>query len=506
MTERRSGAPGPAGLADLLAQLERDHSLSPRALRRRDGAIGRELRGLRPRPAEQLLAWLGRVHEDVDGWNTAAVQRTVTFMLFLTGIVAGSLTALAAFFYDGSGRVNVISVIAIFVGIQGLFLLAFAIASLPSAVVARLPGVDGLVEAARLLSPGRLGTMASRILPSEHRASMKILLGRARSHRALFADVTKWLVLGWSQSMAVAFNLAAIATAFSLVVFTDLAFGWATTLQATPETIHRIAVWLAVPWRDLLPVAVPSIELIEVSRYFRLESGHPSSMQDVSELGGWWPFVLCCMLVYGLVPRVLAYLLTAWRLRTACARAMLLTPGVDALLDRLNAVVVETQADEAEAEPPSPPLGDERSHPQQLHLSDRYDAVNWSEVPVEDEVLRDRLRATTGVAPLAVHRAGGTLSLEQDRELIARLAASDGIGEVVIVTKGWEPPLLDLIDFARELRNALDAGRRVVVLPVSSGNGSLGPVSARESLVWQQSLQAVGDPWLCVAELDDMRR
>ena len=79
----------------------------------------------------------------------------------------------------------------------------------------------------------------------------------------------RWLLARWSHLCATAFFAAVLSTALALVVFTDLAFGWSTTLEVSASRIHDLARALALPWRAALPEAVPSLELVEVSRYFR---------------------------------------------------------------------------------------------------------------------------------------------------------------------------------------------------------------------------------------------
>ena len=81
----------------------------------------------------------------------------------------------------------------------------------------------------------------------------------------------KWQLLYWSQTAAVMFNVAALVTAVMLVTFSDLAFGWSTTLDVPAATASRIVQAIASPWASFAPLAVPSPELVEQSQFFRLE-------------------------------------------------------------------------------------------------------------------------------------------------------------------------------------------------------------------------------------------
>ena len=53
-------------------------------------------------------------------------------------------------------------------------------------------------------------------------------------------------------------TLTAVLTALALVVFTDLAFGWSTTLDLDAASLHRVVEALSTPWRELIPAARPS--------------------------------------------------------------------------------------------------------------------------------------------------------------------------------------------------------------------------------------------------------
>src|SRR5690606_26830214 len=86
-------------------------------------------------------------------------------------------------------------------------------------------------------NPAALAEALFRRLAPDSRIATQILgagIGRTASGR--FA---KWQMLTWSQAAAVAFNVTALLTAFLLITFTDLAFGWSTTLALDPAEVSR---------------------------------------------------------------------------------------------------------------------------------------------------------------------------------------------------------------------------------------------------------------------------
>src|SRR5690606_26769481 len=110
----------------------------------------------------------------------------------------------------------------------------------------------------------------------------------------------------------------------------------------------RIVEALAWPWSAAAPEAVPGIELIRNSQFFRLESGVFTTGAS-RELAGWWSFTVLAIAFYGLAPRIVLLGFAAWRLRAAIRALLVEDPRVTALLDRMATPAIETAADEHES-------------------------------------------------------------------------------------------------------------------------------------------------------------
>ena len=345
----------------------------------------------------------------------------------------------------------------------------------------RLPGVDALGTLAAALSPGRLAGWLAGRLPTlrQHQAA---LFGTGRQAR--LAASSRWLVLAVSQDMALAFNIAAAITALALVVFSDLAFGWATTLDASDTGFHALLQVLAAPWGPLWPTAVPDAELVAASRYFRAEE----LATDAAMLTRWWPFVLACMLVYGVLPRLLAALLAHWRLRRAIGATLLALPEVQALLHRMRGPLVESRASDAVEFRDEAGDGARSSEPVELPAPVRI--IDWGDLPIATERLAALLGERLGFAAQNVLGAGGNRSLADD-EATARGCA--GAGSVLVACKAWEPPLLDLQDFLRSLRAAVGADTTIVVVPVSLDEQRLVAPGSRDREQWRAACASTDD-------------
>ncbi|MGH8527495.1 MAG: DUF2868 domain-containing protein, partial [Gammaproteobacteria bacterium] len=345
-----------ADLINLQQQLNEDSSLSEPERHRRDREIAKRFAGKSRDFKGQLRHWLHSVCADAaesKGHRADLARRLIGLVLLVLGLLSGWGAAMALFDYDGTDPVNVVNILAIFVLGQITLLLLFAFAMLPGGLVRRLPGARTLQGVIGLLNPGHLQPLLARLLAQRHREALSGWLGWGKAHSTLFGQIHKWMSVFWSQEFAVAFNLGALIGCAHLIIFSDLAFGWSTTLEVDGAFFHRIVSSLALPWASWFQEAVPSRELVEGSKYFRFKQGvgmhTPEDLRIQAQfLGGWWSFLLACLFTYGLLPRLVTLALAWWRLRAAIDFALLHVPGAAQLLNRMNQAMVETQATEPE--------------------------------------------------------------------------------------------------------------------------------------------------------------
>lgn len=198
-----------------------------------------------------------------------------------------------------------------------------------------------------------------------------------------------WLVLGGGILLGY----------LALLLFTDLAFGWSSTLVNDAQQITAWSRVLATPWAWCWPAAVPSAELIEATRYTRINP----QMAQVHWAGEWWQFLLASLLVYNVLPRLLlsalAVFLLRWHSRSVLrVRAPVVKDdaedqrrfGVDEHAHWQSAIVLRWELPVKDATELSLGLADWqadertlqnllRSHPKQLHWQ-----VNASRSPVAE--------------------------------------------------------------------------------------------------------------------------
>jgi hypothetical protein len=406
-------------------------------------------------------------------------RRLITFLMLLIGALAGAGAGMAVFRYDGTWPVNVVTVCAALVLLQ-IVLIAFTLLLM----LPRVPGLEALQSLLGGLNPGALAAaLYRRVAGQDDQRASLLVWHEARGPAA--ARFARWQMLAWSQCAAVAFNVAALTSAFALIAFTDLAFGWSTTLRVDSDDMQRLTQLLAAPWREFWPAAVPSAELIEHSRFFRLASSPPTAIA-ASELTGWWPFLLAALMTYGLLPRCCLLLLASIRLRAATRNLLLDDPRVRALLDRMNAAEVHLGSNIKEAAAVFPDV-EAQSAPA---MSGDAVVIVWSgALPLRDvgQWTAKHLRWRVVEALEA-----GSRTIAADAAVIERAAALQPNPAIVFV-RGWEAPLLDLQDFIQALRAKVGPQCSLVVVPVGA-NGEI--TSEAQRSIWSRWTARVGDPAL----------
>lgn len=502
-------------LIQLILQLRRDDREDETALRRRDRTIGHKLSHLAYRPQAQLRAWLPQVANKEDVTRARQGETAgglVAFLLAVIGLAMGGSTAAALFYYDGTNPVNILPVLAVFVFLPLLLLVPLCIAIIPAFFTRRLPLLNSLQESLSMLLAGLIG-IVMRLLPQQYRDLLQQTVGRASAHRRVYGRFHKWILLRWSQWFTVVFYTGAIVWFGYLIVSRDLAFTWSTTIEIEARQIHRITQTLALPWSSWLAPANPSEDLIKRTRYFRLGEGvlpqEQDSLAQAKKLGRWWPFLLACMITYGLLPRMLTLAVAMGRCRAVARWSLLHTPGAADVLDRLNNVVIETGSPEPEQTSDEQTLATVRQPQDGGTIQSREClAVNWSEVPLDDKMLHHRIAMDLGYAANDILDVGGLNTFDDDERVIQQVSDvvgsnASGAGTAVVVVKAWEPPVMDFVDFVRDLRQALGDGVRIVVAPVYLTSEMSKPSQNEAHLrQWQKKMETLGDPWLQVHALN----
>ncbi len=499
-------------LIDLESQLAADAELDPVALRQRDRRIGlalsEELADIAPHTRALFLAWLRHLRREgisLPGEQAVHARTTLSLLLALLGLALGAGAVLGIFGAGGQHPVNIAHVLGVFVFLQLILLLLFAISALPGNWIRSFPGATSLQTSLRLLAPGRLATPLARILPQEARDALDAATGRLRSFERCYTSIRSWALIELGQSFALSFQVAALVTALSLITFTDLAFGWSTTLDLGAASFHRLTELLAAPWSSIFPEAAPSLALIEATRYFHFEGNFAEAEMRSGGSGQWWPFVILCMLCYGFIPRLFAWGLARWRLGAALNEAPLDHAEFERLYERLTEPLVETQASGHTPDASGASAGNNLTDmgiPFRDAAGTARDAlaIDWGGIGIPEENLRAALSRRFHLELRTILPAG-RLDLDADRAALE--ACADG--ELpVLLTKAYEPPTRDVLGFLEALRGSVGDGTMIYVLPLErDAEGGPAAPNPEDFAQWRHRLLAQGDPWLRVESLGE---
>ena len=365
-------------------------------------------------------------------------------IILFVGVLLGAGVMSTALTYTGDYPVNLLILLALFVGLPLITL----IGSLSARLIWRkhVPGLSS-----------SLIFMMSK-LDQRYADYLDLHLWR-------YGNCFYWHGQRYFQAVSLSFLLSGLATFFGHITFTDIAFGWSSTLQLEPDTVFAVTETLSAPWQALLPAAHPTLELVEASRFFRMNAANNPEL-----LGQWWPFVATCIAVWGIVPRLLMAMVAQHRVRTTTRTALLSHAEVTALINRLrrNDLKYSVQQDET--------IG--------RHSNESVTTSNTLEPADATIVWNDAQQPVTGGIEIK-----SSMSAAEQTARLKQLP--DARRLIRILVKGWEPPVLEFIDFALAVRQATGPTAKIAVQPQPlSGQ----PLNEQELTAWRVTLAKLHDP------------
>ncbi len=395
------------------------------------------------------------------------------------------MVANAVLYYDGSRPVNLFSALIVLVGSQ--------VATLVLLCIFLLGGFKRIIRTLSMFNPASLWINLLNRLNSQRPSSFSdifALLERGGSYSR------QYLLIYLAQHFTVALNLGIVAAILYLVTVSDMAFGWNTTLNIENLTMYQWFHGLSLPWNQFVPAAVPTEELVDSSRFYRLQSQLHKTDWNPDQLGTWWLYILMAVIVYGLLPRLIALICSGVRYDQAIANAINLSPGINQVLARMNSPLVTTFKDEqtdGEASSANPLATQRRQFSQGLLCL----MIEWSMESQSTPIANPTRLTTLGVIPEKYFVAGGNQSLADDRDILHYVAEHRPAG-VAILVKAWEPPMLDLVDFIEDLRGQLQSKCPIIILLKGLPKSS---VSSDQLDSWEYSLNRLNDSALYVEVL-----
>lgn len=314
----------------------------------------------------------------------------------VAALIAGIFSTVAVTAGDGSGRVNLMYLVLLYVVLPLLSLLIFALFW------------------ALKKPPFLVGTLAQLSLwPRSWRDALPELKREQRFQPWLFCQ---------SQKAMLAFNVGCLLSFITLLLFNDLSFVWRSTVL-NAEDIYPFLAFIAAPWA-FIDSAQPALELLVTTRDSRLAANPAGG----TEYGLWWKFLVAAQLCYGILPRLLLLWLANHRFNAQPAQvAEAVMPVSAPLVNRPPEAPALAQVVSATAVP------------------EPYCLVIWADLP---QSLVEKVTAQMG-APEQTFHAGPHGQMDQE------LAAEADPRRKLVLVAAWEPPLGELNDFLQQGQGAL---------------------------------------------------
>ncbi len=416
---------------------------------------------LKNKPIEQILVWVEehkhRLKRPLLSEIFSSYLYRVTFALVLIAFALGVLAGIGLLSYSGREPVNVIYFIAVVIFFP-LFTMLFTLLAMFRASSAE----SVLIH----LSPAFWMEKILGLLPTKIEDNIKSF-----QINPLLAN---WVIIRRSQIVVLFFSFGLLLSLLGVVVTKDIAFAWSTTLNISPEAFYDFLYTLAFPWRELIPSAVPSLELIEQSQYFRLgEKLNEEMIARASQLGEWWKFLAFSTLFYAIFLRILMFILASIGCNSAIKESLLTLKGTSKLLREINEPIISTHAKKRE----STFIPNDKSYEQIINALDAsYDVIHGWAIP-HDELLL--LGDSMQVIAPRHFEVGGANSFDEDAEVISK-----SHGEVLLFVKGWEPPTMDFVDYLSDLAGKVD---KVIVMPIGTMENYY-EITDKEIDVWENKL------------------
>jgi hypothetical protein len=449
-----------------------------------------------------LLDWLKWRREQEPGIGLAAdsigqslsmTAKLLGFAGFLLGIGAAS----AALAYTGQAPINVSVFFSLFILLQVLLALILVLAFCAPRGLRELLAFGPVFRCCRWVLEAvmnRLQALGARFLSGKSRQDASEWAGAARRAVSLHGSLTKWVAFVIIQAAALLFNLGVLAALLFAVLFSDRAFGWQTTLDISGEAVHQFVQWVALPWSWLSGEGrgYPDLSQVQGSRIV-LKDGIQTLLS--SDLAAWWRFLALGILSYGILPRIVFYLLGKWQVRRALARLDFRNAASERVMQRLAPhgslfVAEKVPPDEAaSASSAATPSTEESGPPVPCLFS----------AELAESVDREALRAK--LARLWNRRkASVDLIVYEGGNLRDPLQAMAGQDQVAILFESWMPPIKEQERQLKALRAALEPHVliKLVLLGIPGKDDESVSLQPENQYLqtWKSFVNRLADPYL----------
>lgn len=504
---------------DLEYFFHRDQDVNDSLLHQRDRSIflGLQKQAV-DKPTRQetlLLSWLKENRKLLPEETRASLPgplidealRLMMVLVPLFGIIAGLLGGLAFFSYSGTTPVNVFHFLFLFIFTQLFLVLLLLLRSFLKRF--------GLIKQSFPLTFRLYTTLTARLVsrfqhrlrtavPGSSRATYQQVLGLAKTVHHKYGLLLYWPFFSISQRTLVGFNAGLLGATLFRLTTSDLAFGWQSTIQFSSTALYKGVKYLALPWSWILPedIAFPSLASIEGSRIILKDGIYHLATQD---LVSWWPFLILCLLVYGLLFRILLTFLAHYYQRRCLHNLKLDSSDGLSVMRRMQSPLVSTQA-ASRNNNKSRVNEDNKNDSAQEHI---FEAGLPGPFPLMLLTAYD-LSKQFDLDPLLsfLQQRGFVVEYQDvmmqdypsDQSLLDRLEEKNldkNVGFFLFL-ESWMPPIGEVLGFIKKLRAATHKSTPIYIGLVGKPlhNRNFTSPKSQECKIWKQKLDALADPFL----------
>ncbi len=492
---------------------ELDREISPAVLHKRDRKFATSFPVKKPVSPAALRTWISfRVKQEFGGKGQRSPGAIFTDFFhilavgsIITGGFTGIFTGLAFFSYTGTTPVNVFQFLLLFIAPQLLLiilLLFTAVAQFTPAI--SIPTFYTLcIQQIYKRLAARLRRNFQENIPTTQRNACIHALASIKAYSSRYQSLFYWPFFCLFQGAGLAFNLTLCGISLIKIATCDLAFGWQSTIQFSDMAIRQLAETLALPWLWIPggEQLVPTLAQIDGSKIVLKDGIYHLATAD---LASWWPFLIMCLLVYGVFTRFLL-LIFGWLIgRRVKATISLDTPQCKALLRRMQTPLVATQAPQevvetAESVQPSATKGlkQKKNIPSDSLLQRFLTAIDIYQQFPDPEKLQDQLTAL-GFQPQEI--TPFLADYNEDQQLLKQLAllAKNRTNEdIVLLLEGWMPPLVSLLSYIKDIRHHTRPETNITIVLVGKPDETVfTAIKKRDFSIWQQQIASLADPYI----------
>lgn len=438
-------------------------------------------------------------------------QETATFsaaLFFLLSLLIGSGMAASFLRYDGTTPVNVSGFFALFILVQ-LLLLFINLVLLGYRSLRRINAPKSVLYALLVHVLSKFFTSlfkrSQKHLTTSRRLDLRAVSGSLRQLRHLHGNLLLWSAFILLQLAGSGFNLGVLLTLLAKISFTDIAFGWQSTLPLTDAFLAELVRLIALPWSWLLPQdwAYPGIEQIIGSKIVLIEG---NLRLTSAGLTSWWPFLVGGILVYGLLPRLLLLGWGSYQLHSGLKNLLCDSAAFRQLRRRMLTPLVLTEAQQqipplAAQQPTPAPRLPQATRTGSGHLLLIPDEL-WDLCPVE--LLAPHLSGLDKNRPLIPFRHG---SIEESAgdflDQVGSRLEKQNLAGIVMLQEAWQPPIREIITLLGHLRRIIGSSSplSIALIGKPAADNPLTPVQPQDLTIWLKTTKALADPYLDVFPL-----